>query len=152
MNPFTAKLRACDAHDKFKEREHPSGFDQAQRASIEEGAGQLASFIEATFRDCTTEQYFPQDASYVVRLIVFHTDREARAPLIEVVFSAFGRMVSVTPYDNRKASKDEHQKIIAFLEARDFVYIPRDILDSPYEGKYNYSAAFTWWNRFFSEL
>jgi hypothetical protein len=65
-------------------------------------------------------------------------------------FSNFSNFVAIVENPNFKSISHPIKKVIEILESHGFVYIPNDILELEYKGRYrDLLDEPTWWDRFF---
>jgi hypothetical protein len=104
-----------------------------------------------------TVHSFAQDSPYKARINIVRLPRgnPRSNALIELIFSNFARMVSIGVYEGANLEEGKLSAVIEEIERRDFVYIPRDVLNEKYDGeKYRnqFPDTYTWYDRFFNEL
>jgi hypothetical protein len=104
-----------------------------------------------------TVHSFAQYSPYKARINIHRLPRgdPMLNVLVELIFSNFARMVSIGVYKGATLEEGKLSAVISEIERRDFVYIPRAVLNEKYDGeKYRdrFSEKFTWYDRFFNEL
>jgi hypothetical protein len=100
-----------------------------------------------------------QDATYVTDIGMLddrYYDRKtgtgAGVFLFAFRFSCFGRMFTAHGTKRRELSKEWNlDRVVSLLKDRDFVYVPEEALQVPYDGpnKWSVGGPKTWWIRFF---
>lgn len=144
-------LKLLNVYDKAsRDREVPAGFIYEDYKSILKDSEEMGIFIEQKYPETFVSHHHAQDASYSVRTIVYRNELENSGPAWTLLYSNFGRMATIVPFQET-TTPPSFEEIILKLEELEFKYIPYEILKRQYQGVLDLPHNFTWWNRFFDE-
>lgn len=73
-------------------------------------------------------------------------------PKIGIVFSAFGRLVTIWSYDPESLDRYPVVEIVTVLECTGSPNVPGTALHEPYDGRHDVGAGFRWMDRFFGYI
>ena len=148
-------LEELDSDEGFYE---PSSLTYEEYLSMIEEIEVIKREIESLIGEELKINKNTQDASFIaeIRVEEFMKTKDfpkgRSLPKLAIIFSNFGRLVSIGGSDPATLERYPLDQIINLLLEHGFIHIPDHYLEQKYTGRHPLGGEQTWYERFFSYL